>query len=98
MTPCQKCKADLERARQHLVDADRTWYGKLEAADARVEELERALGTAIERLGEFLQAFEGAPDPSENDTKRLVARLEDVLHNTGTDGQRETPPHPDHGR
>lgn len=80
-------KHDEERRawQAKLEAADREWYGKLQAADAeaaRVIDLERGLGSAVERLGEFLQAFQGAPDPSENDTKRLVARLEDLLHTT----------------
>lgn len=90
-TPCQKCKREraelAARVRDLEEQCDSMGRGNLQnceranAAQARVAELERALGNAIERLNEFLQAFEGAPDPSENDTKRLVARLEDVLHN-----------------
>lgn len=46
---------------------------------ARVVELEPALRDAIHQLNAFLSAFEGDPDPSENDTKDLVVRLLTVL-------------------
>ena len=68
MTPCQKCKADLARAR-----------ARIEELGVRELALRGALLEAVARLNEFLQAFEGAPDPSENDTKNLVVRLLGVL-------------------
>ncbi len=45
----------------------------------REAELQAALLEAISRLNDFLAAFEGAPDPSENETKHLVTRLFGVL-------------------
>jgi chromosome segregation ATPase len=129
-TPCQQCKADLERARGRIEElecevtieaeaaaaltakleaavarvaeledqqlaleairderpalvsdleaarfAKRTWRQGAEHAQARVKELEAALSSAVDRLNGFLSAYEGDPDPSENDTKQLVARL-----------------------
>lgn len=62
---------ELEAARF----AKRTWRQSAEHAQARVKELEAALSSAVDRLNGFLSAYEGDPDPSENDTKQLVARL-----------------------
>jgi hypothetical protein len=50
-----------------------------DVAQARVAALEPALRDAIARLNAFLSAFEGDPDPSENDTKDLVVRLIGLL-------------------
>lgn len=72
MTPCQKCKAERDRLRGRCVEG---------AERERV--LRAALLEAIARLNDYLQAAEGAPEPSENDTKHLVARLHDALQTTG---------------
>lgn len=93
-TDLNKAEADRDALAAHVRGLERAPEGRstaplvrfmrqAELAERRARDLERALGNAIERLNEFLQAFEGAPDPSENDTKRLVARLESVLHNDG---------------
>ncbi len=50
-----------------------------QATAERVADLSDALIQALQRLEDFVQTFEGGPDPSENDTKRLVIDCWGVL-------------------
>jgi len=50
----------------------------------RGQDLERGPDEAVDRLNGFLSAYEGAPEPSENDTKHLVVRLIGLRQNAET--------------
>lgn len=76
------CERWIADARAQLTVAERTadtYRQAANVAEARVAELELALRDAIARLNAFLSAFEGDPEPSENDTKDLVVRLIGLL-------------------
>lgn len=65
---CAKCKAE----RASMLNG----IGRLAQ---RVTALEAALGVAVQRLNGYLGAAEGDPEPSENETKRLVCDMITVL-------------------
>lgn len=91
-SPCQECKAERDRLAEQLAlstrerdEARKGWQELAALAESDATSRERlrdALLEAIARLNDFLSAYEGAPEPSENDTKALVARLHDALQTT----------------
>lgn len=78
----QRATERAEAKAAELAEAVGIETAKRQAAAERIADLSDALMQACQRLEDFVQTFEGGPDPSENATKNLVIDCWGVLDTT----------------